>query len=167
MKASITLLSFFLAGFLIGCTSNDFDLYYTSNNEVAFIIPTNTTPVIQKVVDLNKGLEEYTNRGYVVIGTMDYEGKYVPYKDILDFAKTKGASVVLLVSSQTGSTEERYSLPETKSYHVQTSGTVYSNATMNSYKYSAYSTISTTEMKEYAYSVGLYSTRYLFLAKKH
>lgn len=168
MKALLPSGAFCSMLILTACSAPEFDILYNSEGLAAHTyirLPRGESPRIQRTFDIKGTLSNYLTQGYVVIGTMKHSGERIPYKDILDYASDKGASLVLLHTRRTGSTQHTYHLPSEKTYNVSTRGSLYSQATMNSYHYSGQSTISTTEWKEYGYEIGLHNSYYLFLAR--
>lgn len=123
---------------LASCSVN-YDVYYNSEGlgagEYQSISP-GMKPSMSEALDLNAAVKRHQASGYVVIGTMQLNGRHADMGDIIDFAAEKGASVVLYSSTRTGTIKETYVVPVTSMSTTHHSGTVHRNSFGDSYNFS-------------------------------
>ncbi len=113
-----------------------------------------------------KALVDRNIKGYVGLGSLRLNGSHQKWKDIIDFAKAKGATLVLYCAYRDGNIEHTRYVPvhhTSTSYH---SGSLNGGYYGDSYTYSGTTTTSTTSWREHNYTVNNYEHLFLFLAKK-
>lgn len=162
----------FLFSLLVSCTGTNLAPYYnTEGLALGTYIPLQEgmNPQVVEVNDLSGALARYKAQGYVVLGSLSYNGTRLPQNEIAKFAKEKKASIVLYKSSQTGTAERVYAIPVTHSSTSYTSGNIHSTGFMqpySSYNYQGTTTTTSTEWQQRSYTVGLYDNSCVFLAKE-
>lgn len=161
----------FLPMVLTCCQGVDLDVYYNSEGlapETYVPLSKGQRPRVVEVLDLVNEVERYKADGYVQLGSLLYAGMRISQGDIIDYARRKGATLVLRSSRQVGTAEQRYVVPVTDSATVYTTGSVRSNDYIHpsSYNYNATSTITSTDWATRSYNVGVYNTACVFMAKK-
>lgn len=172
MKQSIFALLVPLSlGALASCSSRDFSVYYnpeplSADEYVA--LSKGQRPQIQEVFDIKSKVDSYLNQGYIVLGTMSLSGESASNSELISFASSQGASLVLYTSEQTGTITKRYAVPVTNTSYARTSGTVSSSYGYGSpsYHYQANTTITSTDWQSRSYQVGAYKQFYVFLSPK-
>ena len=192
MKFKKRFIVFLFLFIVVGCSTNKFTFYYNSEglSKNDYIpLKENERILLIETHNLEQKLNEYKNKGYVLIGSSVFEGVWYPQYHALKTAKEKGASVILLFSVHQGDVKQQYVIPYQRAntvYHhgnissnYYTSGSVnaydgmnylgranYNSSTYGSSTYSGTSTYYTTEYLHGSYKTSYYKQTALFLAKK-
>lgn len=160
-------IALFLTFLLASCAGSNFDAYYNSENlpQGSYIpIARGQMPTMRETLNLQEALTSYLQSGYVIIGSLKNDGQNVSMSEIKDFAKSKGASVVVYQQTKVGVVRKSYAVP------VVTPETSYYNGTVsNGFNSASFHGSSTTYKTDYIrrnYTVGEYEQDYVFLAKK-
>ena len=176
MNLKTTILSACACFALSGCARTNFNAYYNSENlPVGSFCPIEKgrQPVFKETMNLQNMVRAHEDAGYVVIGTMPSRGEMFFRSEIMDFAKEKGASIVLYSQKRVGDIEKHYTIhivhANTSYTSISGTGSVY-NGPFNSSTVNVYGRASTTTYDtEYIhchYIVGDYKQMYIFMAKK-
>lgn len=158
------------AAMLVGCTQVNYDVYYNSEG----LAPGSYIPLargqrarIVETMDLPSAIERYKAAGYVVLGDARKSGQNLRWDELIDFAESKGASVVLYTALPEGTIEKSYMVPVTNTSTTYHSGSIHSSGLYGrNYNYSGTSTTTSTSWHERRYTVRSYDHILLFLAKK-
>ena len=176
--------------FVMGCSStNNFLDFYNDEgldeSEYQKIQPNEDVLVIE-TSNLEKKLDEYYKKDYVVIGFSHFKGQWCPRSMAIDTAKEKGASVIIVSSIHLEDVEYSYAIPISvphTTYHQghissssYTSGHIsgingvrgidYNSTTTGYASFSGTSTYYTTSYITDSYTVGYFEQIAFFLAKR-
>lgn len=179
------LLALSLIILLMGCRTNQFTDFYSSENlDVADYIPRDREYVkIIDTFDLTNTLKKYLEDGYIVIGTSKFTNEWISRILAIDTAEKKGATLVIIGSKIVRSVEKRYAIPIAKANTVHHSGNIsvdsyrrgnvggygganYNSRAMSNINYSGTSTHYTTEIIGGSYYILEFEQTAYFLAKK-
>ena len=176
MNLLTTILSTCACLAMAGCARTNFNAYYNSEKlPVGSYSPIEKgrKPVFKETTDLQNMVRAYEDAGYVVIGTMPSRGEMFFRSEIMDFAKEKGASIVLYSQKRVGDINKHYAIPivhaNTSYTNISGTGMVYNgpfNSSMVNVHGSAATTTYSTEVIRGHYIVGDYKQMYIFMAKK-
>ena len=159
------------AAMLVGCGGGaNYNVHYNSMG----LAPGSYIPLAQgevprlvESIDFPAGVERHLKAGYVTIGRMKFSGTHQRWNEVIDFAKEKGASLVLYGALRDGELECTYTVP-VNSYSTTThSGSIYDTGLNgSSYRYYGESSTTTTSYEERRYYINNYQHYFLFMAKK-
>lgn len=156
--------------FLLSCTQIDYDVYYNSERlTLGTYIPLakGERPRLVETMDLPAAIERYKAAGYVVMGNVRKSGMNLRWDELIDYAQSKGASLVLYTALPEGTIEKSYMVPITNTSTTYHSGSIHSSGLYGrDYNYSGTSTTNTTTWHERRYTVRNYDHIMLFLVKK-
>ncbi len=128
-------------------------------------IPEGQHPLVMEVNDATTMLKRYEAAGYVVVGTINVTRDAIPFRVLSEFAKTKGASLVLAQINYQEASTFTYLTPVTKYETTQHNGPLYGGGSV-AHSYTGYSTTSYTQIEARPGSYTLYKQQYYFLAPK-
>jgi len=157
---------------LCSCSGSDLAIYY--NSEALPLacyeaISKDMQPRVIEVIDFKAAQERYLAAGYIAIGSISFVGTRITQGEVVDFAKQKGASLVIFASEQKGTQTRSYAVPHTTRSTSYSSGTISNtglSSSPNTAYYSGTTSTSSTEWQYHQYEVGLYKNAFVFLAKK-
>ncbi len=154
---------------LSACSSNQFSVHYNDEglSSSEFVpLQLNEQVKIIETFNVDKKVKEYQKQGYVVLGTAKFNGYWEPFSSAISVAKDKGATLVIIGTTNLGT--------EIKSYTavIPHTNTVYHSGSINSYGYgggySSYSGTSTYTTMNYVsgtYSIAKFNQNAFFMAK--
>jgi len=172
IKENLAIIVAILSLALSSCNGTDLAIYYNSEAlplESYEAIPKGKQSRVIEVIDFKAAQERYRAAGYVVIGSMSFVGTRITQGEVADFAKQKGASLVIFASEQKGTQTRSYAVPHTTRSTSYSSGTISNtgfSSSPNTAYYSGTTSTSSTEWQYHQYKVGLYKNAFIFLAKK-
>ena len=133
-----------ILGFLLvstACATNAFSSYYTdiSSQTGALAAAPSSAPRIERTnSDGERQVEEYWERGYIMVGYSSYNGSNFAEKDALAQATSVGAEIVAINTAHTGT--KSGAIPITSNQVVTTQ----TNTTGSAYGSAGYATVNTS-----------------------
>ncbi len=146
------------------CGGTNFDIYYNAELTTTAPLPKGQRARVINSMDTAETLARYKAEGYRIIGTMNLASERISNKEVADYATEKGASLVLVASTRTGSMQKSYFVPVTHTSTTYHNGTISALGTPT-YNVSGASHTTQTELQQHFYSVGRYEYLYIFLAR--
>ena len=158
------------AAMLVGCTQVNFDVYYnTEGLTPGTYVPLarGEQPKLVETMDLPAAIERYKAAGYVVLGNARLIGQNLRWDELIDFGKSKKASLILYAALPEGMIEKNYMVPVTNTSTTYHSGSIHSSGLYGrNYNYSGTSTTTSTSWHERRYTVRNYDHILLFMVKQ-
>jgi hypothetical protein len=159
-----------VASVFASCTQINYDVYYNSEGlaKGTYIpLAKGERPRLVETMDLPAAIERYKAAGYIVMGNVRKSGMNLRWDELIDYAQSKGASLVLYTALPEGTIEKSYMVPVTNTSTTYHSGSIHSSGLYGrNYNYSGTSTTNTTTWHERRYTVRNYDHILLFLVKK-
>ena len=93
---------------LCGCQTNNFIDFYEVENTNSQDTKISTVKIIE-TQNYDEKIKKYTNKGYKIVGTSLFKGKWEPRYLAVEAAKKYGANIVITTSKETEQLNETYS----------------------------------------------------------
>ena len=158
------------AAMLVGCSGANYNVHYNSMG----LAPGSYIPLAQgevprlvETIDFPAGVERHLKAGYVTIGRMKFSGTHQRWHELIDFAKEKGATLILYGALPDGKLERTYTVPVHTYSDTTHRGSIYSRDLDGAdYDYYGRSSTTTTHFEARSYYINNYQHYILFMAKK-